>query len=215
MSNLYSIKQGENKIFLVNFNGIKTEILIDENKTPQENANKYYSLYKKAKSAYEHSVELLKDTKAQILYYEEIKFFISETDNISELEEIYKEIREENTQTDKEQIKTDFVEYENYKIFIGKNKKQNDYLLSKISTGEDLWFHPLNAAGSHVIIKHNNSKNEIPEKVILKAAQLAKEYSSQKNNSKTSIIYTKRKYVKKANGKLAFVTYKNETEIIV
>ena len=87
--------------------------------------------------------------------------------------------------------------------------------MSKLSSGEDLWFHPLNAPGAHVLVKSNNKKEIISDEVLLKAAELTKEFSSQKNNSKTSIIYTKRKYVKKANKKQAFVTYKNETEIIV
>ena len=60
-----------------------------------------------------------------------------------------------------------------------------------------------------------NNKNIVPDEILLKAAQITKEFSSQKNNSKTGIIYTKRKYLKKANNKLAFVTYKNELEIIV
>ncbi|MCD7878983.1 MAG: DUF814 domain-containing protein, partial [Candidatus Gastranaerophilales bacterium] len=87
-------------------------------------------------------------------------------------------------------------------------------ILSKLSSAEDIWFHPLNAAGAHILVK-NPEKVKIPDDVLLKAAKITKEYSSQKNNSKTSIIYTKRKYVKKANNKVAFVTYKNETEIIV
>ena len=87
--------------------------------------------------------------------------------------------------------------------------------MSKLSSAEDLWFHPLNAPGAHVIIKTDKIKEKVPDNVILKAAQLTKEFSSQKNNSKTSIIYTKRKYVKKANNKLAFVTYKNEIEVIL
>lgn len=215
MANLYYIKSGEKKILLKNFEGNDIEIILDENKSPVENANKYYSLYKKIKSSYEHSIELLKDTKSQILYFEEIKFYVSDTENVSELENIYKEIYEEKQENTQEKINIEFVNYENYKIYIGKNKKQNDYILSKISTSEDIWFHPLNAPGAHVIVKNNNPRTEIPDNVILKAAQLTKEYSAQKNNSKTSIIYTKRKYVKKSKGKLAFVTYQNESEIIV
>ena len=47
-------------------------------------------------------------------------------------------------------------------------------------------------------------------------AQLAKAQSDlakANNEAKIPIIYTERKYVKKANSKIAFVTYKNETEI--
>ncbi len=215
MANLYYIKQGTKKTELTDFEGNKIEIELDENKNPTENANKYYEMYKKSKTANEHATEMIKETNSQILYYEELLYFTQNAENIADLNDILSEIAE--TKDNKKEIfnqTIDYMEYEGYRIFVGKNKKQNDYILSKLSTGEDLWFHPLNAAGAHVIVKRNN-KEEIPEAVILKAAQLTKEYSSQKNNSKTSIIYTKRKYIKKANNKLAFVTYKNETEIIV
>ena len=216
MANLYYIKQGSKNAELTDFEGNPIIIELDENKTPTENANRYYTLYKKTKTAFEHASDMIKETESQILYYEEIKYFSQNTDIVEDLEDILTEISEDkNIKKEDAQFKTDFVDFEGYKIYIGKNKKQNDYILSKLSSAEDIWFHPLNAPGAHVIIKLNNSKEMPSENVILKAAQLTKEYSSQKNNSKTSIIYTKRKYVKKANNKLAFVTYKNETEIIV
>ena len=217
MANLYKIKQGQKSIDLFDFDGHEIKIDLDENKTPVENANRYYALYKKTKTAYEHAVEMIKETNSQIMYFEEIKYFTENTDSIYDLKEIFEEISNEkqNNNTSEQTINIDSIEFEGYKIFAGKNKKQNDYILSKLASSEDIWFHPLNAAGAHVIVKRNNLKEEIPQSVILKAAKVAKEYSSQKNNSKTSIIYTKRKYVKKANNKLAFVTYKNETEIVV
>ena len=215
MSNLYNIKNGEKTVNLFDFEGKEIIIELDENKTPTENANRYYNLYKKAKTAYEHANEMIKETEAQILYFEEIQYFTENTENIEDLNEIHDEIIGKETKKADTTQPVDCVEFNGFKIYVGKNKKQNDYILSKLSSAEDLWFHPLNAAGAHVIIKRNNLKEEPDEKVIIKAAQLTKEYSSQKNNSKTSIIYTKRKYVKKANNKLAFVTYKNETEIVV
>ncbi len=217
MSNIYSINTHAKTVSLHDFNGNLINIELDENKTPIENANKYYALYKKSKSAFEHASMMISETNSKILYFEELKFFVEQTDNISELNEISIELNgNEETKKDEFSNQTaEFINYNGFKIYIGKNKKQNDYILSKISTAEDIWFHPLNAAGAHVIVKLNNLKEELPDDVILKAAQLTKEYSSQKYNSKTSIIYTKRKYVKKANNKQAFVTYKNETEIIV
>ena len=216
MSNLYYIKQGQKKVKIYDFEGQEIEIELDVNKTPTENANKYYSLYKKTKTAYDHAIEMIQETNSQILYFEELKYFAENSEDMTELQNIWLEINEDKKETTIEEKQIiDFIEIEGYKIYIGKNKKQNDYILSKLSSGEDIWFHPLNAAGAHVLIKRGNIKEEPSENVILKAAKLAKEYSAQKNNSKTSIIYTKRKYVKKANNKLAFVTYKNETEIVV
>ena len=216
MANLYQIKTGVKTVNLYDFEGNPISIQLDENKTPTENANKYYSLYKKSKTAFDKAKEMILETESRILYYEEIKYFVENTENSEDLKEILSEIKEEKTEKkETSQTLVDYTEVKGYKIFIGKNKKQNDYILSKLSSAEDIWFHPLKAAGAHVVIKMNNSKDFPPDEVILKAAQLTKEYSSQKNNSKTSVIYTKRKYVKKANNKLAFVTYKNETEIVV
>lgn len=215
MANLYSLKQGIKCANLWDFDGNEIEIELDENLSPTDNANRYYSLYKKMKTAYEHAMEMIEETNSQILYYEEQQYFAENINNIDDLNDILFEITGETQEKNNESSQIEFIDYAGFKIYIGKNKKQNDYILSKLSSSEDLWFHPLNAAGAHILIKRNNLKDEISDNVLLKAAELTKEYSSQKNNSKTSIIYTKRKYVKKANNKLAFVTYKNEVEIVI
>lgn len=214
-ANFYNIQPGKKSVKLLDFANNDIVIELDENLSVIENANKLYSLYKKSKSANEHAQLLIKETKNQILYFEEMEFFAENSNSLEELEDIYNEISENKTEKEKTEEKIDFIELMGFKIYIGKNKKQNDYILSKLSTGEDLWFHPLNAPGAHIIVKSARKNVQIPDEVLLKAAQLTKEYSSQKNNSKTSVIYTKRKYVKKANNKLAFVTYKNEEEIII
>lgn len=215
MANIYNLKTFQKQIKLYDFSGNELIIQMDINLTAVENANKYYNLYKKVKSSFEHAVSMIEDTKSQIMFFEEQKFFASKTNNIPELEEIYSELQNSIVFEKEKNIIVDNIEYLGFRIFIGKNKKQNDYILSKISSPEDLWFHPLNAPGAHILIKKNNKDEVIPDEVLLKAAEITKEYSSQKDNSKTSIIYTKRKYVKKANNKVAFVTYKNEEEIVI
>lgn len=215
MANAYYIKPLQKEVTLFDFEGNEIQIELDENLSPTDNANRYYGLYKKSKSANEHAQTLLKETLSQILFYEELEFYTKNAKNIAELQDISAEVNNEPVLEKEKQEKVEYIEFEGFKIYMGKNKKQNDYILSKIASAEDLWFHPLNAAGSHVLIKKNNSNETVPDNVLLRAAQITKEYSSQRENSKTSIIYTSRKYVKKANNKLAFVTYKNETEIIV
>ena len=64
-----------------------------------------------------------------------------------------------------------------------------------------------------MILKKNNPSENVPDKVLLECAKLTKKYSQKSDEAKMPIIYTKRKYVKKANSKIAFVTYKNEKEI--
>ena len=214
IANSYSIKNVVPQIILYDFDGNKLSIDLDINLNVIENANRYYNLYKKTKSSFEYAQSMIEDTKSQIMYYEEQKFFALNSCEYKDLKDIYNEFyptEEKNTEKD---INIENVEYKGYRIYIGKNKKQNDYILSKLSSGEDLWFHTLNSPGAHVLVKVKDKFN-VSDEVLLKAAILTKEYSSQKMNSKTSIIYTKRKYVKKATNKIAFVTYKNETEILV
>ena len=64
-------------------------------------------------------------------------------------------------QDKKEKIETTItkVEFKGFEIYIGKNNKQNDYLISKIATNEDLWFHGQNFPSSHVILKIPNNKS--------------------------------------------------------
>ncbi len=215
MANSYYIEAGKKEVELFDFEGNEVKIELDENLSATENANRYYALYKKSKAANEHAQSLLSETNSQILFYEELLFFTQNANSIDELKEIYSELFDEVIEDKEKTQKVEFIDFEGFKIYIGKNKKQNDFILSKLSSSEDLWFHPLNAAGAHILVKKNNSKEIVPNGVLLKAAQITKENSSQKDNSKTSIIYTARKYVKKANNKLAFVTYKNEIEIVV
>ena len=102
-----------------------------------------------------------------------------------------------------------------FTAFVGKNNKQNDYIVSKLARDEDLWFHVHNCAGSHVLLRVEAGQ-EPDEKVIFDCAKLAKEYSSAKNSSKVGVIYTQRKFIKKPPGaNLGYVIYKGEKEIII
>ena len=98
------------------------------------------------------------------------------------------------------------------RIYIGRNNKQNDYIISKLASDDDLWFHTKDCPGSHVLLKTQNLTDEL----ILECAKLAKENSQGKNSSKIGVIYTKRKYLRKPpKANLGYVTYKNEKEIII
>ena len=217
MANLYRLKGGEKELTAADFNGREVKIELNENKSATENAEQYYSLYKKSKSASDKSKELLDETLKSLDLWKERQKEVEETEDSKKLSLLLSQLLPQTQQNQqKKSDKTlEMVEFSGFKIYIGKNDRQNDYLLSKISSPEDLWFHPLNAAGAHVLVKKNKNGETVPDEVILKAAKLTKQFSSSKNSTKVPIIYTNRKYVKKANNKIAFVTYKYETEIMV
>ena len=100
-------------------------------------------------------------------------------------------------------------------MYIGKNNRQNDMIVSKLSRGEDYWFHTQNCAGSHILLKVSDY-NEPDERTIYECCKLVKKYSTASESTKVGVIYTKRKNLKKPpKSNLGYVTYKNEKEIIV
>lgn len=214
MCNLYNITEIKNKIILENI-----EIELDDKKTLMENAQNYYAKYKKDKATFEYTLQRYNTAKEKYKYFEGIYFDIENANNFDELSEIKNELIEiELIDSKKENVKQQLepIEFEGFKIYIGKNNKQNDYLISKIATGEDLWFHGQGYPSSHVILKVPNDKKEIQPSVLEFCAKLTKENSKAKNSGKALVIYTKRKNLKKPpNTYLGYVTYKNEVEIVI
>lgn len=221
-ANAYQLKKGEKITVLKDYETEEMiEIELDENMTPIENANRYFALYNKTKKACQIAKEMSDETLTEINYYKEILYSIEEANTPEELKEITEEFEPESKQTQNKKNKSDSQisiekkEINSFTIYVGKNHKQNDYLYSKISSPNDMWFHVLNTPGSHVIIKSQN-KTTPDDNTILEAAKLAKQYSTAKNSSKVPVVYTLRKYIKRPqNTKSGFVVYKNETEIVV
>jgi predicted ribosome quality control (RQC) complex YloA/Tae2 family protein len=84
-----------------------------------------------------------------------------------------------------------------FEIIVGRNAKENWNLIDN-SEKEDLWFHIDDKPSCHVFIKKSLNCNIIPMSIIIRGAQLCKEYSKYKNDKKIKIIYTKINNIKKS-----------------
>lgn len=214
MANLYNNKDYAKSITVLNWEtNQEITIPLDNTKTLKENANAFYKLYNKGKNSVEKLTELTTKLKENINYLEQVLYSVEIAENIEELNAVQYET--EPTKLKKE-IKTAIlpkeIEFNGCKIFIGRNNRQNDYIISKLSKDEDYWFHTKDCAGSHVLLKCENPTDEM----ILKCAEYAKLYSKASKSSKVGIIYTKRKNLKKPpKANLGYVTYKSEKEIIL
>lgn len=215
MANLYNLKDYSK--FVRVFDYIKNEeinIELDEQKTLKENANAFYKLYNKGKTTIAKLTEFTDNTKANINYLEQILYSLDVAGTIDELLEIKSEITPDVVKKQKEKSSFEPMSLliDGCKVFVGKNNRQNDYIVSKLAKDEDFWFHTKDCAGSHVLLKCTEPTDDL----ILKCARLAKEYSSGSKSSKVGVIYTKRKYLRKPPGaNLGYVTYKSEKEIII
>jgi len=215
-SNLYQIEEGIEKVTVIDYyNEDMPEITIElnPNKTPQRNLKEYYKKYEKALRTQKMTKKYIKKNENELLYLETILNDIESFDELDNLLEIKEELleneyikKEENTSKNK-QTKTSHSSskseprsfmVDGFKIEVGKNNKQNDYLTLRKANKDDIWMHTKNIPGSHVVIRNNGL--EVSEDVLLKAANLAAYYSKAKNSSNVPVDYTYIKNVYKQKG---------------
>lgn len=92
-----------------------------------------------------------------------------------------------------------FTSTDGLPIFVGRNARENDELTFGLAKSDDLWLHARGTPGSHVVVRLGKG-TDIPPETLRDAAMLAILYSDLKRSGKGDIIYTRRKWVKKAKG---------------
>jgi predicted ribosome quality control (RQC) complex YloA/Tae2 family protein len=92
-----------------------------------------------------------------------------------------------------------FMSADGLPIFVGRNARENDELTFGLAKSDDLWLHARGIPGSHVVVRLGKGTDPPPE-TLRDAATLALLYSDLKKSGKGEVIYTRRKWVKKAKG---------------
>ena len=190
-------------------------IELDPIKTLNENAQRYFKLYTKSKMTKEKSKEMLENLNMEKDYLENILYSINNAVEIKDFEDIKAELGIDEIKP-KKQEQSALMKYEikGFDVYVGRNNRQNDYIISKLAKDEDYWFHARLCAGSHVLLKTMGREPE--EEVLFECCKLARQYSSASLPSKVGIIYTKAKNLRKPPAApLGYVTYKNEKEVLV
>jgi len=90
-----------------------------------------------------------------------------------------------------------FVSTDGLAILVGRNARENDELTFGLANSDDLWLHAQGIPGSHVVVRLEKGK-DAPPATLLDAATLALLYSDLRKSGKGEIIYTRRKWVRKA-----------------
>lgn len=229
-ANLYKINSNQNLSEITVFNYYENKdinIKLDNKVSVSKNIEKFFKKYNKLKNTLSIVTEQKKETQKEIDYIESIIFSLENSKNLQDISEVYEEVAEnfeikknfknKNQIKSKKQneIKIEPIDVLGYKVYVGKNNMQNEYLSLKFAGREDLWFHAQKIHGSHVILK-TNGQDDIPEEVIYKCASLAKENSKAKNATNVPVDYCQAKFVRRIpNGKSGMVNYTNFNTIFV
>ena len=103
--------------------------------------------------------------------------------------------------------------FQGYTILIGKNKDENDQLITDAS-GDDYWLHLSDYPSAHGIIV-NPLKHKINRKVLKRACVLMKQHSKYKSEKKLSIDITQIKYISKTKTKGEVEVPKSIRKIVI
>lgn len=108
-----------------------------------------------------------------------------------------------------------FTSSDGLAIYVGRNARENDELTFGLAKSDDLWLHARGTPGSHVVVRLEKG-NDPPPETIRDAATLALLYSDLKKSGKGDVIYTRKKWVKKAKGQApGAVTVSQERSVFV
>ncbi len=209
----FQIKKGDTKVILPNFDGNgETEMELLPYLTPQENAQRYFKQYAKARTARIRLTEFIQQNREEILYLESIAVALEKADSINEIEEVVEELAEQGYMRNKLSKKKAratkspprrFATSEGLTVLVGRNNLQNDQLTLKLSRKNDIWLHTQGYAGTHVILQPDpplQDIDQVPVASLEEAAILAAYYSKGKEADKVPIDYTFRSNVKKPRG---------------
>ncbi|MBE0571864.1 MAG: DUF814 domain-containing protein [Ignavibacteriaceae bacterium] len=207
LANLGSIKSRMSSIIVEDIisGGEKIKISLNPELSPQKNVDYYFDKSRSEKISFVKNRQLFENAKKDYEHLKNMENSLNEIESSKELDELMKKLKikqPQETET-KENLGLKFKQYliENkYRVFVGKDSKNNDLLTTRFAKQNDYWFHARGASGSHVVLRVENTKESIPKNVLKKAAALAAYHSKSKTARVVPVAYTFKKYVVKKKG---------------
>ena len=225
-ANIYKMTRGMKSIEVENYYNNNEPITIElkENKSPADNAQMYFKKYNKLQHAQVELKKQLEQSQEELDYCEAIMNSIEIAEDTESIDEIKEELieagyinKKSKQKKKKKQMKDYLKKYKSsdgFRIYAGKNNKQNDYLTLKLANNDDIWLHTKDIPGTHVIIVKAGRK--IPQLTLDEAAIIAAYNSKGKMSSNVPVDYTEVKNVSKPSGaKPGKVIYVNNKTLYV
>lgn len=231
LANLHLFKRGADSVDVEDYYqspAVTVTVELDSKATPQENAERYFKLYRKAKRSGDHHARRLKDTQEEQEWLDQVELSLQEAVSGDDLYQVQLELetagmlKQTKGQLGKRQaVKPEDQLYKavspgGWQLFWGKNSRTNDYVSRNMTGTQDLWFHAKGMPGSHLVLKCGDSVDKVSEEDVHYAAAFAAGYSKGKDDSKVEVIVAKGRDVKKPKGaRPGLVTVEAYNSVIV
>ena len=210
LSHLGQLATGMKHADLDGYDGSMITVQLDPQRSPVQNAERYFKKYKKAKAGREIISTRLQQSQEEASYLKSVSIDIEHAHDREGLARIHAELvarryimqRETGASTDKSELKSApfrRVLYQGWEVLVGKSALGNDYITMKLARPDDLWLHAEGMPGSHVLVR-NPARTDVPQDVFMKAAALAAFYSRGRKAAKVPVTYARARFVKKPKG---------------
>lgn len=219
MANLYQLEKGMHSVNVINYfeeSCPTVEITLDLRYTPQQNAQRYFKLYTKAKTAEQMLTQQIAHGEQELQYLESVLEAVEQAENEADFAQLHEELVQTGVLSNKQKkgarqkpAKSAPYEYcttDGFSVWAGKNNLQNDLLSLKTAYKTDMWFHTQKLHGSHVILVCDGQTPS--DEAMTQAAMIAAYHSKGRTSSLVPVDYTAVRNLKKPNGsKPGFVIY--------
>ena len=207
-ANIRNIEKGMTSVILENYydNNNPIEVKLDPRLSPNQNAQHYFSEYRKADTAEKMLKKFIEKGEAELSYIESVFDLLSRARTEDEVLMLREELAEQgyikrSRQKNQKSVKLspkEYVSTDGFRILCGRNNLQNDKLTFKDSRKNDIWLHTQKIHGSHTVIVTEG--REVPSSTIEQAAIIAAYNSKGRDSSLVPVDYTEIRNVKKPSG---------------
>ncbi len=207
-ANLYQLQKGAPFYEVYNYY-TNENIRINANPalTPNENSQKYYKEYRKAKTAEQMLTTLIANGEEELTYLDTVADALSRAETTAQIAEIKQELShtgyiknklKPGTKVPKPLAPMEYESSDGFTILVGRNNEQNDRLSLKTASKSDIWLHTQKFPGSHTVIVTEGQ--DVPEETLIEAAIIAAYHSRARQSSGVPVDYTQVRNLKKPQG---------------
>jgi len=215
LANLYRLRRGMDRIVVDDYYQdppVPRTITLDPQMTPQDNAERYFKLYRKARRAGEHHERRLQETRQELDWLGQVELALGEAESPDDLYQVQLELEAAGLlKAAKGQLGRrpapdpaaqlhQSVTPGGHPIFWGRNNRSNDYVSRELTGAKDLWMHAHNLPGCHLVLKTEGRPERVPEQDVLFAAALAAGYSKGRDAGKVEVMVAEGRAVRKPKG---------------
>ena len=197
-------------------------IPIDPDRSPAENAQAYFSGYRKGQRAGEGGPTRLEEVDLALRDLEQLETDLDLAASRPEIDTVGEALVEAGyvRSGQKRAVKAahsgplSVTSPDGLTILVGRNSRQNDEVTFRRAEGDDWWFHARGAPGAHVVVRA--ARRDLPPATIRRAAELAAHFSRLRGEAQAQVDYTRRRHVRRIPGAApGLVTYSREQTIRV